>query len=230
MEQSFSSASAERNKTPFLAALPTPTVIAVGVARPSAQGQEITNTEIAERSACSTFCVAMSQTASVSAEIAITTGTKIALTLSATRAMGALEDAASSSRRMMREREESSPVRSARTVRAPESNIQAVRTSVPSCFSTGILSPVRADSSTVPLPESTTPSAGIRSPARMRKISSFCNSSIGMSVSFSSLTTVTKAGASVESERMASAVLFLALSSRSLPTDTSVRIIAADSK
>jgi len=176
------------------------------------------------------LCVAMSQTASVSAEIAITIGTNTALTLSATRAIGAFEDAASSKRRMMRESEESSPTRSARTVRAPESKMQAARTSFPSLFSTGILSPVRADSSTVPLPERTTPSAGILSPARIRKTSSFWSSSMGNSVSFSSFITVTNAGARLERERMASAVLSFARDSKSLPTETSVRIIAADSK
>ena len=45
-----------------------------------------------------------------------------------------------------------------------------------------------------------------------------------------SSSTVTNAGASVESDRMASAVLSLAKDSKSLPSDTSVKIIAADSK
>ena len=46
--QSFSKASALRNKIPSLAPRPIPTVIAVGVASPRAQGQEITKTAIAE--------------------------------------------------------------------------------------------------------------------------------------------------------------------------------------
>ena len=40
-----SKASADLIKIPWLAPLPVPTIIATGVAKPSAQGQEIINTE-----------------------------------------------------------------------------------------------------------------------------------------------------------------------------------------
>ena len=43
-EPSRSSASALRNRTPFSAPLPVPTMIEVGVARPSAQGQAMIST------------------------------------------------------------------------------------------------------------------------------------------------------------------------------------------
>ena len=48
---SRSSASAERISTPAWAPLPTPTMIDIGVARPSAQGQAMISTETAAISA-----------------------------------------------------------------------------------------------------------------------------------------------------------------------------------
>ena len=47
----FSNVPPPFNKIPFLAALPIPTITAVGVAKPIAQGQEITNTAIALKKA-----------------------------------------------------------------------------------------------------------------------------------------------------------------------------------
>ena len=46
-----SRASADLIRMPFVAPLPVPTIIAVGVASPSAQGQEITRMEIPIESA-----------------------------------------------------------------------------------------------------------------------------------------------------------------------------------
>ena len=51
IECSCSNIAADLIKIPFSAALPVPTMIATGVAKPKAQGQEITNTLIALESA-----------------------------------------------------------------------------------------------------------------------------------------------------------------------------------
>ena len=76
-------------------------MIATGVARPSAHGQLMTSTLIARASAKPKLCPAISQTASVTAATAITAGTKMPDTLSATFATGAFVAAASSTRRMI---------------------------------------------------------------------------------------------------------------------------------
>ena len=73
-------------KIPFLAALPIPTITAVGVARPIAQGQEITSTAIA----CSMLCCVLKSkpnllSRNVVNEIPSTIGTKMALILSPNR-------------------------------------------------------------------------------------------------------------------------------------------------
>ncbi len=77
-------------RMPFSAAFPVPTVIATGVASPSAQGQEITSTLIALEKANSKSAPQSSHTAKEITLTAITAGTKYALTLSARRAIGAL--------------------------------------------------------------------------------------------------------------------------------------------
>lgn len=55
------------NKIPRLAPSPVPTMIAVGVARPSASGQVITTTVIANSIALASGCPARSQVSSVAA-------------------------------------------------------------------------------------------------------------------------------------------------------------------
>ena len=73
-----------------------PTIIATGVASPKAQGQDITNTEIAKFNADSILFVVISHIANVITAIAITIGTKTPATLSAIFSIGALETEASS--------------------------------------------------------------------------------------------------------------------------------------
>ena len=90
-----SSAAAVLNRIPFLAPTPFPTIMATGVASPSAHGQLITSTEIAlARENDMSFETAI-QMRKVTAAIAITTGTKTALTRSAALATGAFVAAAS---------------------------------------------------------------------------------------------------------------------------------------
>ena len=75
--------------------MPLPTMIATGVARPSAQGQLITSTEIPRARAKPMVCPASSHTRIVAAAMEITAGTNTPDTLSATLAIGALVAAAS---------------------------------------------------------------------------------------------------------------------------------------
>src|SRR3989338_7339098 len=80
-----SSASASRMIIPFSAALPVPTIIAVGVARPSAQGQATTKIATAFIRANSRVGSdpKKNQTANEIREMAKTTGTKTPVTTSA---------------------------------------------------------------------------------------------------------------------------------------------------
>lgn len=98
---------------PNSAAFPVPDMIATGVARPRAQGQEITKTVMAEDRANSKDCPASSHTAAVTRAIRMTAGTKIPLTRSASLAMGALEFPASSTNRIICARVVSLPTREA---------------------------------------------------------------------------------------------------------------------
>ena len=108
-----SSASPDLIRTPFPAPLPVPTIIATGVARPSAQGQEITSTEIAIENANSTLAPMASQEAPATRAITMTTGTNTPATRSASRAIGAFEAPASSTSRMIWLMVESAPTRCA---------------------------------------------------------------------------------------------------------------------
>ena len=75
--------------------MPFPTMIATGVARPRAQGQLITRTEIPLAMAKPKLSPNNNQPSVVITAIVITAGTKIPDTLSATFAIGALVAAAS---------------------------------------------------------------------------------------------------------------------------------------
>ena len=88
-------------------------MMATGVARPRAQGQEITRTEMARARALPKVSPHSSHTARVTRAIPITAGTNTPLTLSATLAMGALVAAASLTMRMIWLRVVSSPTREA---------------------------------------------------------------------------------------------------------------------
>ena len=160
----FSRAVAFLNKIPLLAPIPLPTIIATGVASPKAQGQLITRTEIPLAKANPMFFPAISHTIIVTRAMAITIGTKIPDTLSAILAIGALDEAASLTILIIWERVVSSPTLLAWHFKKPERLIVAEVTSEPDVLSTGILSPVIADSSTALSPSITIPSTGILSP------------------------------------------------------------------
>ena len=89
-------------------------MIATGVASPSAHGHEMTSTEMPRASAKEKVSPASSQPIVVITATAMTNGTKIPLTLSAMRAIGALVAAASETILMICDSVVSSPTRVAR--------------------------------------------------------------------------------------------------------------------
>ena len=90
-----SSDTAVLNNIPCFAPTPFPTMIATGVASPSAHGQLITNTDIPLARAKPILAPVKSQTSIVTAAITITVGTNTPETLSAILAIGAFVAAAS---------------------------------------------------------------------------------------------------------------------------------------
>ena len=90
-----SSTAAVLNSIPFPAPLPFPTIMATGVASPSAHGQLMTRTDTPLASANPKLLPHAIHTIIVTTAIIITVGTNIPETLSATFAIGALPAAAS---------------------------------------------------------------------------------------------------------------------------------------
>ena len=144
--------------------------------------------------------------------------------------MGALEEAASSTRAIIWARVVSSPTRVARKVKEPDLLMEAAATLSPGPLSTGRDSPVRADSSTAEAPSTTTPSTGMDWPGRTRSRSPTATSSTGSSTSRPSRRTTAVLGARSIRRLMAWLVLPLERVSRNLPRVMRVRIIPADSK
>ena len=225
-----SSASPDLMRIPFSAPLPVPTMMATGVARPSAHGHEMTRMQIAMENANSTLAPIASHAPPASSATAMTAGTKTPAILSAVRAIGAFEALASSTRRMIWLMVASSPTRSARKWIAPCWLSAPDVTVSPGCFATGIGSPVMADSSTLVCPKSTVPSAGMRSPGRTTISSPVRSSATGTTVSTPPRTTVASLGARSMSVSSARLVSPFARASRNLPTVMSVTIMPADSK
>ena len=202
-----SSEAAVLKRIPFLAPLPLPTIMATGVARPSAQGQLITRTETALVKEKAKLCPASSHPIQVKTATAITDGTKTALTLSAILAIGAFVEEASETIFMICESVVSSPTLVALAFIKPPVFTVAAETVSPSALSTGMLSPVSADSFTAVLPSVTIPSTGIFSPGLTTNMSPTLTSSIPTSVSTPSLSTTAVFGASFIRLLSASVVL-----------------------
>ena len=215
---------------PFFAPFPLPTMIATGVARPSAQGQEMTRTLIACLSEVSQFFVTAIHTTKTSKATQMTLGTNTPDTLSAVFAIGALEADASSTSFTMPARVVSSPTLSARTVMNPSRFDVPEITLSPTALSTGILSPVTDASLTVALPLVIVPSAAKFSPGRTTNKSLIFSSETGISFSPPSVSMRTVLGARSSSPLIAEVVLPLLYDSSVLPSVMSARIIAADSK
>ncbi|MCY1299811.1 hypothetical protein D9M70_493520 [compost metagenome] len=226
----ISRASASLIRMPWRAAAPVPAMIAVGVARPRAQGQAITSTATALSSAVSRPAPSASQTSRVSRAMTITTGTNTALTLSTSFWIGALAAWASSTRRMIRASTVSPPSAVVRTSRRPSPLMAPAVTRAPGSLATGRLSPLISASSAWLRPSRTSPSTGKRSPGFTATRSPRRRAAIATSSSTPSRTRVARSGRSASRARMALAVCRLARLSRYLPSSTRAITTAAASK
>ncbi len=174
-----SSTSGPLMRMPSWAPRPVPTSSAVGVARPSAQGQAMMRTATAAVNAVLAPAPRASQVPRVARASTMTTGTKTADTRSASRWMGALPVWASVTRRAICASWVSDPTRVARMIRRPPALTVAPVTVSPGTTSTGTLSPVSSEASTAELPSMTSPSVAIFSPGRTTKWSPTASCSTG---------------------------------------------------
>ena len=131
------------------AALPMPTMRAVGVAKPMAHGQAMTSTETAARMACGSLSMPpnANQMIHVSNAMAITVGTKMRAILSTVRCTGAFEPCACCTILIMPASTVLSPTCWASNWKVPWRTIVPANTLSPTCFSTGMASPLIIDSS-----------------------------------------------------------------------------------
>ena len=160
----------------------------------------------------------------------MTTGTNTPDTLSAIFAIGAFVAAASLTIFIICDNVVSSPTLVASHLINPDWFIVAADTISPTSLSTGMLSPVSADSFTALPPSVITPSTGILSPGLTTKISPFFTRFTATVFSSPSFTITAVLGARSISPLSASVVFPLECASSIFPTVISVRIIAADSK
>ncbi len=159
-----------------------------------------------------------------------TAGTNTADTLSAVFWIGAFEPPAFSIISTILDSVLSSPTFSARSSTRPVRLSVAEVIALPTTVSTGIDSPVIADLSSVVAPAVITPSHGTYSPGMMTTVSPTRISSVPTVSVLPSRITVAVFGRSFISFSTSVRVLPLERASSSLPSVTSVSIIAADSK
>ena len=166
---------------PSWAPRPVPTMIAVGVASPSAHGQAMIRTATAAVNASFAEWPVRSHAASVVSAITNTIGTKIADTRSASRCTGAFDPCASATRRAICASAVSLPTPVASTTRRPEALTVAPNTESSTVTSAGTDSPVSIETSTADDPSTTTPSVAILSPGRTTNREPTCNCSTAIS-------------------------------------------------
>ncbi len=228
--------------------MPLPTMRAVGVARPRAQGQAMTSTATVapiaratgpspgltqgstEAAAITTRPSTVgkaSHASSVRAATTSTAGTKTAVTRSANSCTGTRVPWACSTRRITWARKVSRPTRVAFTLSNPCWFTVAPITSSPTPRVTGTDSPVAIDSSTALVPSTTTPSVGIFSPGRTSRMSPTRTSPTATRTSCPSSSRVAVSGSSSRSLRMASDALPRARASKYLPVRWKAMIMAA---
>ena len=217
-------------RIPFFAPTPFPTMMATGVASPNAQGQLMTSTATARESAAENSAPLPSTTTKVRRATPITKGTKIPAIRSAIRAIGAFVAAALETISIICDRLVSFPTRVAFAVIYPERFSVAAETLSPSSLSTGMDSPVSADSSTAVFPERITPSTGICSPGRTTKLSPTETVSIGTVFSSPFCKRTAVFGLRFMSPFRAFVVFPLEMDSSIFPSVIRVGIIAAVSK
>ena len=217
---------------PTSAPLPVPTMIAVGVARPMAQGQAMMTTPMNAVSASVNRGSGpnTNQITKVSAAVSRTAGTKISLMRSAMRWIGALEPCARWTSSTIRASAVSRPTRVARMTNEPVVLSVAPMTSSPACLVDGIGSPVSIDSSTAEMPSTTTPSTGTLSPGRTRSRSPAMTSASGTSSSKPLRIRRAVVAWRPTRRRMAPVVLPLARASSHFPSRMRPRMIVAESK
>ncbi|GIU99604.1 MAG: hypothetical protein KatS3mg014_1220 [Actinomycetota bacterium] len=216
-----SSAPASLNRIPRRAPIPVPTMIAVGVASPSASGHAMTITVIANRSAVSNEDpMNQNHVAKVASPPPSATSTSQNAARSARRCAGAFELCAACTRATICASAVSDPTFVARARREPSRLIVAPIRGSPGRLVTGRLSPVIIDSSTLEVPSSTTASTGTLLPGRTSSRSPTRTSAVGISTGTPSRSTTATGGASSSSARTASEAPARARSSIQCPNST----------
>ena len=220
-------------RTPASAPRPTPTMIDMGVARPSAQGQAMMSTDTAatrpkvRRGSGPN----MAQAAKARMATARTSGTNQAATRSVRRWIGARLRCACATICTICASMVSAPILSARMMSAPLPLMAPPINLSPVSLVTGMLSPVTKDSSTALRPDSTTPSTGILSPGRTRNSSPTCTRSRPMTSSPpSACSRRAVVGVRSSKARIAPPVCSRARNSSTCPTMTRTMITVAASK
>ena len=225
-----SSASPLFTNMPSSAPRPAATIIAVGVARPSAHGQAITSTDMNTLTASAKSRANTSHSMNANIATPPTAGTKYAATASAMRAMGAFDPCASSTICTMRPSAVSAPTPVAVNSTAPSPFMVPAYTLSPTSLSTGMLSPVSMASFTLVRPDTMVPSTLTRSPGLSTTVSPIITSLALSSTSTPLRITRAVSGARLISFFIASPVRPLDSVSRYLPNCISTIIMPADSK
>ena len=200
--------------TPSCAPRPVPTMIAIGVASPSAHGQAMMSTATAAVNAIDAGSPTASQKPRVATASPITIGTNTAEMRSARRCTGALPAWASCTSRAIWASCVSAPTLVARTTSRPPAFTVAPTTASPAPTSTGTGSPVTSEASIAEVPSSTTPSVATFSPGRTTKRSPTASWSIGMRCSTPPRITDTSLAPSSSNDRTAAIEPRLARASR----------------
>lgn len=211
-----SMASADLTRTPCRPAVAMADSSGGMVARTTAHGEATIMKVIARSSAPVRSAPRASGTAKTASVAATTPTAYRCSTFSMNSCVGALVREASSTRVTIRAITESAGSRSTRTRRAPVPLRVPAKTSSPGVFRTGSGSPVMVAWSASLVPSRTRPSAPIRSPGRISRMSPTERSEVGTvsSVPPSAVTRVAVAGARSSRPRTESAVRAVARASR----------------
>ena len=206
-------------------------MIAVGVARPSASGQVITTTLIANSSESLTSRpISPAQIKNVNVPAMIATSTSQNAARSASRWAGALEFCASCTSLTIWASAVSEPTATARARSALFLLIVAPTSLSPGPLCAGRLSPVTLDSSTSLSPSMTSASTGIFAPGRISSRSPTATSAVGTSTGSPSRRTTALGGERSSSARIESDAPPRARISNQCPSNTNVASIAPASK
>ena len=219
-------------RIPCSAPKPVPTITAVGVASPRAQGQAMIRTVTAAAKAAVKAGAGkrINQTTKVMTAMTKTRGTKTPLTRSANLWIGAFDPWACSTSLTIWARTVSAPIRVALNWRLPDLLMVAPMTESPFFFSTGRDSPVTIDSSMALSPSTISPSTAIFSPGLTRITSPTTTASMGRVTNSFSRKTVAVLAANPSNFLIASEAWPLARSSRNLPNIIRTIMTAAVSK